>query len=36
MKIVDILYEQENRALFNNLDNHYNRKIIDKIYEEKK
>ena len=22
MKIVDILYEQENRALFNNLDNH--------------
>ena len=36
MKIVDILYEQENRALFNNLDNHYNRKIIDKTYEEKK
>ena len=35
MKISDILYEVGNTTIFNN-DEYYNRKIIDKIYEEKK
>ena len=35
MKISDILYEPENIKIFND-DKYYNRKIIDRIYEEKK
>ena len=35
MKISDIIYEQENDIIFVN-DKFYNRKIIDRIYEEKK
>ena len=35
MKISDILYEAENITRFNG-DKYYNRKIIDRIYEEKK
>ena len=35
MKISDIIYEQENNIIFVN-DKFYNRKIIDRIYEEKK
>jgi len=35
MKISDILYEVGNTTIFNKLE-YYNRKIIDKIYEEKK
>ena len=35
MKISDILCEEQNTSIFNN-DKYYNRKIIDRIYEEKK
>ena len=35
MKISDILYEAENITIFND-NKYYNRKIIDRIYEEKK
>ena len=36
MKISDILYEQKISPRFTRFDKYYNRKIIDKIYEEKK